>query len=159
MQVERRNHPRFRIKDNAFTVINPDPVKLVPILDIGMGGLGIYVNDGGRQLSEASRLEIMVADCSFYLENLPFQIISNAKAFPTHSANIINGGRYGLKFVNLRTAQKSDLKFFIRTYTERGKISQFTQAISKLLHPVWARKNSEQSCSMRMWQNLHRPTL
>ena len=159
MQVERRNHQRFRIKDNAFTVINTDPVKIVPIMDVGMGGLGVYVNDGAQWLDEASRLEIMVADCSFYMENLPFQIVSNFKAFPRRSANIINGQRYGLRFGNLRTAQKSELKFFMRTYTERGAITQFTQAIGKFLHPVWARKNSDRTCSTRMWQNLHRPTL
>ena len=159
MQDERRKHRRYRAKDKVFTVINPDPVKLVPILDIGMGGLGIYVDDGAHWLDEATKLEIMVADCSFFLENLPFQIVSNFKAFPSHSANIINGQRYGLKFGHLRPAQKSELKYFMRTYTDRGAISQFAQAVSKFLHPIWAGKQSENSCNTRMWQNLHRPTL
>ena len=43
MHIERRKHRRFQVKDNAFTVINSDPVKVVPIIDIGMGGLGIYL--------------------------------------------------------------------------------------------------------------------
>ena len=158
MQDERRKHRRFRAIDEAYTVINPDPVKLVPILDIGMGGLGIYLNDGARWLNEAFRLEIMVADCSFFLENLPFQIVSDFKAFPSHSASIITGRRYGLKFGHLRPAQKSDLKYFLRTYTDRGTISQVAQAVSKFFHPIWARKHSENTCNTRMWQSLQRPT-
>ncbi len=65
MQNERRKHRRYRVKDNVFTVINPKPVKVVPIIDIGMGGLGIYLDDGARWLDTSSHLEIMVADCSF----------------------------------------------------------------------------------------------
>ena len=90
MQVERRKHRRFQVNDKAFTVLNPDPVKLVPIMDIGMGGLGIYMNDDGGWPSNSSRLEIMVADCSFYLENLSFNIVSTVKPFPVHSASLLD---------------------------------------------------------------------
>ena len=43
MTVERRKDPRFQVKDKCFAVINPDPVKLVPIIDISQGGLGFYL--------------------------------------------------------------------------------------------------------------------
>jgi hypothetical protein len=39
MEIERRRHPRFRVRDNAFAAFQPEPVKLVPIIDIGLGGL------------------------------------------------------------------------------------------------------------------------
>ena len=159
MNIERREHRRFRVKNNAFTVINPDPVKLVPILDIGMGGLGFYLDNGAQWLKESSKLEIMVADCSFYLENLPFQIISKFKAFPADASNLIDGRRYGLKFGNLRPSQKSHLKYFIRNYTERSTILHFLQNFSKLLQPIWANKYSSQSCNTKIWQGLQRPSL
>ena len=159
MHVERREHRRFRVKNNAFTVKNPDPVKLVPILDIGMGGLGFYLDNGAQWLEESSKLEIMVADCSFYLENVPFQIISNLKVFPADAPNLFDGRRYGLKFGNLRPGQKSRLKYFLRNYTERSTILQFLQNFSKLLHPIWANKYSSYSCRTRVWQGLQRPML
>lgn len=159
MQVERRRHRRFQVKDNAFTVLNPDPVKLVPIMDIGMGGLGIYVNEEDGWLNKSSKLEIMVADCSFYLENLSFNIVSTIRPFPVQSASLLDGRRYSIKFGNLRPGQKSSLKYFIRTYTEGGLIFQFLQKFSKFLHPIWTNKYSRKSCNTRIWHSLHHPSL
>ena len=159
MPIERRKHRRFQVKDNAFTVINSDPVKVVPIIDIGMGGLGIYLDDGARWLDTSSKLEIMVADCSFYLERLPFQIVANNRAFPDNEFNLMDGRRYGIKFGNLRPAQKTHLKYFMRNYTEKGTISHLLQSINKFLHPIWAKKYSVQSCNTRIWQGLHRSSL
>jgi hypothetical protein len=156
MTNERRKHRRYRVKDNVFTVINPDPVKVVPILDIGMGGLGIYLDDGARWLDTSAKLEIMVADCSFYLEKLPFQIVANVRAFPNNASNLMDGHRYSIKFGNLRPGQKSHLKYFIRHYTEKGLISQALHGISKLLHPSRAHELSTRSCNTRSWQSLPR---
>ena len=98
MKVERRKTRRFQVKDKCFTIINPDPVKLVPIIDISQGGLGFYFNDNKEWLNQTSKLEIMVADCSFYMEKLPFDVVSRSRAFPTKSTSLLDGRRYGLKF-------------------------------------------------------------
>jgi c-di-GMP-binding flagellar brake protein YcgR len=155
MQAERRKHRRFKVNDNAFAVINPDPVKLVPILDIGMGGIGIYVDDGAKWMNDSPKLEIMMADCSFYLDNLSFEIIAKFRAFPEDASNILDGRRYSLKFGNLRPAQKSRLKYFIRNYTRGGSKLQILRRLSKLLHPTWTNKYAEQSCNLGIWQGLH----
>ncbi len=159
MQVERRRHPRYKVKNNAFAIINPEPVRLVPILDIAMGGVGVYVNDSDQWLNKASKLEIMVADCSFYLENLPFESISDFKAFPANSSNLLDGRRCSLKFGTLTPSQKSKLKYFIRNYAQGGTIWQVRRKFSKLLHPFRAHKHSGQSCNTGIWQNFHRPTI
>jgi c-di-GMP-binding flagellar brake protein YcgR len=156
MQPERRRHRRYRVKDNAFAVIDPEPVKVVPIIDIGMGGLSIYLDDGARGLDTLSKLEIMVADCSFYLEKVPFQIVAKSGAFSNHNANLMNGRRCGIRFGNLRPVQKSHLKYFIRRYTEKGSFSQVISSFSRLLDPIRAPKPSIQSCNNRVWQSLHR---
>ena len=155
MQAERRNHRRFKVKENAFAVINPEPVKLVPVLDVAMGGLGIYVDDGARWMDNSPKLEIMVADCSFYLDNLPFEIIANIKAFSEETSNIMDGRRYSLKFGNLRPAQKARLKYFMRNYTHGGSKFQFMRKFSRLLHPTWTNKQAEQTCNLGIWQGLH----
>lgn len=155
MQNERRKHHRFQVTDKAFSVLHTDPVKLVPILDIGMGGIGIYVNDGTGWVNESSKLEILVADCSFYLENLPFKIVSNFKPFPENSASLIDGKRFSIKFCNLSPSQKASLKHFIRTYSEGGIILQALQKFNKLLRPIRSNKYSRKSCDTRIWQSLH----
>ena len=79
MEIERRRHPRFKIRGNAFALFQPEPVKLVPIVDIGLGGLGIGVNGihtGDEWLNSASCLEILIDDCSFYMDNLGYELNS-----------------------------------------------------------------------------------
>ena len=158
MQTERRKHRRYYIKDKAFTVLYPDPVKLVPIVDIGMGGLSIYMNDGTELLNESSKLEIMVADCSFYMDNLGFEIVSDFRPFPDHSASLIDGRRYSIKFHNLSNGQKASLKHFIRTYSDGGILLQAMQKVNKFLRPSRAGKYFNKSCDTRIWQGLHHPS-
>lgn len=158
MPEERRRQPRYKVKDNAFAVINTEPVKLVQILDIAMGGLGVYVNEAALGRKESSKLEIMVADCSFYMENLPFEVISNSKAFPARPSNLIDGQRLSLQFGKLMPRQQSQLKYFIRNYTEGRMILQLVQRLNKLFHLFRSPKYAEQSCSTGIWQELHRPT-
>ena len=155
MQTERRKHRRFRIKENAFAVINQAPVKLVPILDISMGGLSIYMDDGTKWMNDSQKLEIMAADCSFYLDSIPFEILSNFKAFPGDASNIQDTRRYSLKFGNLRPVQKGRLKYLIRNYTRGDSNFQFLRKLSKLLHPTWTNKFAEKSCNLGIWQGLH----
>ena len=93
MQIERRESQRYPVKENAYAVINPDPLKVVPILDVGAGGLGIYVDDNGKLPDTSSKLEILVADCSFHLENLPFEIILSRRALPAGTSNLLAGQR------------------------------------------------------------------
>jgi c-di-GMP-binding flagellar brake protein YcgR len=153
MQAERRKQRRFKVKENTFAVINPDPVKMVPIVDISMGGLGIYVDNGAKWMNDCSKLEIMAADCSFYLDNLPFESITNSKAFPWDVSNMLDGRRYSLKFGNLRPAQKTRLKYFMRNYTHGS--SKLLQKISNLLHPTWINSYSDQGCTLGIRQGLH----
>jgi len=159
MQVERRKHPRYKVKDNAFAIINSDPVRLAPILDVAIGGLGVLMNGDGQWLNQASKLEIMVADCSFYLENIPFEAISNFKALPANVSNLPGGRRCSLIFGSLTPSQKSELKYFIRSYTQGGAFRQVMQRFSKVLHPFREHNHSGPSCNTRIWQNLHRPSV
>jgi c-di-GMP-binding flagellar brake protein YcgR len=159
MPTERREFPRYRAKDDAFVVVNPEPVKVVPIIDISLGGLGFYFNDNEDWLYKTSKLEIMAADCSFYMEKLPFEVAANSRTFPTQSTSLPDGRRYGLKFGHLQPNQKSQLKYFIRNYSEGGYILRFQQKVNKLLHPIWASNHTSDSCKTGIWQSLHRPSL
>ena len=146
MQVERRKSRRFQIMDSGFAVISPDPVKLVPITDISLGGLGFYTDLNEDWLNKSSKLEIMVADCSFHLEKVPFKVISNTSVFPTKSTSLMDGRRYGLKFGNLRPIQQSQLKYFVRNYTKGGLTPQFMRNLNKMMYRIRANKDSGASC-------------
>ena len=155
MHAEKRKHRRHRVKEYAFAVISQDPVRLVPILDVAMGGLGIYVNDGAKWRNDSPKLEIMVADCSFYLDSIPFEIISSFRAFPGDSSNMLDGRCYNLKFGNLRPGQKARLKYFIRNHTLGVSKFQFLRKLSKMLYLIWTNKYAERSCNFGIWHGLH----
>lgn len=159
MQTERRKHPRYKVQDNAFAVISPDPVKLVPIIDIGMGGLSINLDNGTRGPDPVSKLEIMVADCSFYLENLPFQIVDDAEAFPDSNSNLMDGHRYGIKFGNLRPRQQSQLKYFLRRYTEKGIFARVVSRMGRIFDPIRTSRPSSRTCNTGIWSSLEKPSL
>jgi hypothetical protein len=159
MQIERRKNTRYQVNDNAFAVINPEPVRLVPILDIAMDGIGVYVNNEDKLLKKATKIEIMLADCSFYLENLPFESVSDTKILPENSSSIVDGRRCSLKFGKLTPGQRSELKYFIRNYTQGSPFRQFIQKLKKILKPFRANKHSDASCNTGIWQNLQRPTV
>ena len=159
MHVERRNHPRYHVVENAFAITNQEPVRLAPIFDISIEGIGVYLSSENQWLNQISTLEIMLADCSFYLENLPVVSISDFKALPTNSANLLDGRRYNLKFGTLTASQKHELKYFIRNYTQGNKVWQVMQKIRKMLRPFRANNHAGQSCSTGIWPNLHRPTI
>jgi len=159
MQVERRRYPRYQVKENAFAVINPEPVRLVPILDIALGGAGVFVNNEDQWQTKSSKLEIMVADCSFYLANIAFASISDCQAFPANPSNLIEGRRCSIKFGTLTPSQKSELKYFIRNHTRRGLLWELYRRFSKVLHTDISQKHSTPSCNPGLWRNLHGPSV
>ena len=158
MANERRKYPRYRVNDNAFALINSEPVKLFRILDIAMGGLGIYVNDTAQWKDDSARLEIMAADCSFYMENLPYELTSDSRALLERPSNPIDGRRVSLRFGKLMNRQQVQLKYFIRNYTEGRVMLQLLQRLNKMLHPFRTPRYAAQNCNTGMLQGLHRPT-
>jgi hypothetical protein len=157
MQVERRKLQRYRVKNSAFAIINPEPVRLVPILDIAMGGLGVFVNNEYHGFNKASKLEIMVADCSFYLQDIPFEFVTEFRALPASPSVLMEGRRRSLKFGTLTVGQKAELKHFIRHYAQSGIFWQIVRKFSKALHPTGVNRHTSPSCGANVWQNAHRP--
>lgn len=158
MQIERRKYPRFKVRDNAFAVFQPEPVKLVPIVDIGLGGLGIGVNGihtSDEWLNEASCLEILIDDCSFYIDNLAYERLPKFRSVP-QNAVAPHQNICGLKFVNLMPSQQYQLKFFIRNHTTGGMTPKFIRKFNQHFHQFLEKKDYGAACRNI---NLQRPSL
>lgn len=148
MEIEKRKYPRFRVKDHAFAVFQPEPVKLVPIVDIGLGGLAIGVNEinaGDGWLNQTSNLEILIDDCSFYMDNLGYELLPKFRSVPR------NVGRpfeniYGLKFIDLMPSQQSRLKYFIRNHTTGGMTPKFVRKFNQHFHQFLDKKDYGAAC-------------
>ena len=158
MVIERRKNSRFCVRDNAFAVFGPEPVKLAPIVDISLGGLGIGVNgidlevDG---LEIPAKLEIVIDDGCFYMDKLPYQLLTQYRNF---SGNAVGSFQniYGLKFVDLMPSQQTRLKYFIRNHTRGGMTPKFIRKFNRHFHQITGKKDFVNSCQTA-W--LQRPSL
>ena len=154
--MERRKHLRFRVKDKAYALLKGDPIRPVPIIDASPDGLGIGQLEDDFQLTDPSKLEIMLVDCSFFLENLPFTLISSLRHAHPNVDQIPPVRYHGVQFKNLMSNQKHQLKYFIRNYTTGGLTPQFLKTMNKMWHQIWANPKLEQSC-YRILNSLQRP--
>ncbi len=158
MATERRKNPRFSVRDNAFAILRADPLKPVPIIDISLGGLGIAVDrikmspDG---LNNTERLEILIDDCSFFMENLSYQLLPQYRNFSQNPVGSFQNV-YGLKFMNLMPSQQARLKYFIRNHTRGGMTPKFMRKLNPLLSQFKSKKNFGDTCR-NLW--LQRPSM
>ena len=99
--AERRYHQRFQLNKDVYALIrsisagplkiegksmgciacavfNAKPAKLGNIDNISMGGLTFQHVDSKLPLNNTFVLDILVADCGFYLASIPFRLITDA---------------------------------------------------------------------------------
>ena len=133
---ERRNHRRFQINEVAFAMIRSalskpiclidksmgeiacdvfrlKPIKLGRIDDISMDGLVFRYADSKIQLNETSVLDILLADCGFYLENVSFNTISDTEIFEDYPIDSVKMKQIRLQFRKLTPSQKFKLEYLI----------------------------------------------
>jgi hypothetical protein len=148
MKMERRKYPRFSVRDNAFALFQPEPVKLAPIVDVSLGGLGIGVNGtdtNDEKFKKASCLEILIDDCSFYIDNLGYELLPRLRSAPRNAVTPFQN-IYGLKFVNLGPSQLSRLKSFIRNHTTGGRTPKFIRKFNQHFHQFFDKKDYGAAC-------------
>ena len=158
MEIERRRYQRFRVSDRAFAAFQPEPAVLVPITDISLGGLGLSTIESDGQIKSSSQLELMVADCSFYMANLSFDLIPTFKTSSEYHTNLSDGRRFGLQFEKLMPSQRSQLKYFIRSYTIGGLAPQFMRNLAKMMNRIRTNRGYSASCH-RILQSSQSPIL
>lgn len=154
--VERRKYQRFRVKSKAFAVIKDDPVKPVSIIDVSLGGLGISQFENDILLTKPSKLEILLADCSFFLENLPFTLIPSLRPAQPKPDQIPPARYHGVQFKNLTPSQKHQLQYFIRNHTTGGMMPRFLRKMNRIWRRIWTSTKLEQD-RYRIWNSLQRP--
>lgn len=157
--VERRVHKRFQVKKNAFAiirskrthpiriedmsmgeiafaVIKSDPSKLGRIKDLSMTGLAFcYLDNGKRATDESFRLDLLLADCGFYLEDLPFKTVSDFKLNDDFPFSSIKTRQLGVQFKGMTHSQVSKLKYLIHHHTI-GKVQADHRVEYWMMNPI-----------------------
>ena len=148
MALERRKNPRYCVRDNAFAVFGPEPVKLAPIIDVSLGGLGFRANNikiGADRLNGNAKLEIVIGDGSFYLDNLNYQLLTQYRNFSGNTAGSFQHIQ-GVKFGDLMSSQQNQLKYFIRNHTRGGMTPQFIRKFYQHFHQIMGKRDFANSC-------------
>jgi len=138
-RVEQRCHQRFQLKEDAFALIrstftgplkiqgksmgciacavfDTKPVKLGKIDNISMGGLMFQYAFSNTNISKALALDILLADCGFYLANVPYKTISDVVIPEDVPDDSIEMRQIRLQFQSLNHYQQARLKDFIMNH-------------------------------------------
>ncbi len=138
-RIEYRYHKRYQLNEDAFALIrsihagplniqgksmgciacavfNAKPAKLGKIDNISRGGLMFHHADSKEQLSQALVLDILLADCGFYLANMPFKTITDVVIPDEVFSDAIEIRQVRLQFQQLNTIQQARLKDFIMNH-------------------------------------------
>lgn len=118
---DRRDDTRYRAMDNAFAILHSNSIIVTSLIDINLNGLGFeYMIDSEEHINKASALDIFCVDdelYDFHLQNIPFEIISEADVATDTFITPIKAKRYGVKFRELTPEQESRLEHFILYHT------------------------------------------
>ena len=138
-RIESRYHNRYQLTDDAFALIRPistgplkiygksmgciacavfnaKPVKLGKIDNISMGGLMFHHADCEEQSNQALVLDILLADCGFYLSDMSFKTITDVVIPDEVFSDAIEIRQVRLQFQQLNTIQQARLKNFIMNH-------------------------------------------
>ena len=134
-----RIHKRFQLSEEAFALIRPisagalkihgksmgclacavfnaRPAKLGKIDNISMGGLMFHYVANETQLSEALALDILLADCGFYLADIPHKTLTDVVIPEDLPCDPIEMRQVRLQFQKLNANQQAKLKELINNH-------------------------------------------
>jgi hypothetical protein len=100
----------------ACAVFNAKPAKLGKIDNISRGGLMFHHADSKEHLSQALVLDILLADCGFYLANIPFKTITDVVIPDEVFSDAVEMRQVRLQFQQLNAIQQARLKYFIMNH-------------------------------------------
>jgi hypothetical protein len=115
-QIERRKHKRYLPLGDAFVVLTPSDIAMGRILDISMDGLTFeyFICDGPP--IQPRTLEILTADRSFHLNNIPCRAIWDVTTYESPLISV-KRKRCAVQFGELKEVEKAHLLYFIKEYT------------------------------------------
>jgi hypothetical protein len=117
VQVERRKHGRFKVKEGAFAALGRWFSPVGQIMDISKGGLSFRYIARSDQSKGTTQLKILLSGAGFHFDILPFKPIWDL-ATPYALSYVSRTMRQcGGQFGELKDDQKLDLDYFIQNYT------------------------------------------
>jgi hypothetical protein len=134
MLNDRRYQTRHKARQGAFAVISTQPILIAPIVDISVDGMTVIYSALEKWPHESAELEIMVSDCTFYMDKVPFKTIDAVETPQPETTDGLRKIRYGLQFGKLSPSQRAQIEHFIRRYTGNGLARKIVHRLEHLFH-------------------------
>ena len=109
---------KMTMGDIAFAVMRSKPAKIGQIVNISMGGLVFQYAQEAQGSAKPSCLDILLADCRYYLDNLNFEMVADVPSPGEFEFDSVKTGLISVKFKNLTAVQKKQLTHFIKNHTQ-----------------------------------------
>ena len=110
---EKRRHLRYPALEGAIVALNPKVEILGQMIDIGLGGLSFRYIDTEIDPSPSDDLLILLNKPRFYLDNLPYQLVTDQHLPNEFTFSAVTVRRMGVEFGDLTDVQRSQLEDFI----------------------------------------------
>jgi hypothetical protein len=118
LEAERRQHPRYPIREGAFEVFSRDSKMIGKLNNISQGGLSFRYTPVGGQKADSETIDIMAKSPDLlYLPSVACRTmydISTLAEDQTFTGAAIR--LCGVKFVRLNKGQRQKLALFIKKY-------------------------------------------
>lgn len=112
---ERRKESRYRVCDGTFAIDVNEPGRLGEIIDISRSGVAFRYMSGPNNFQPATSLNIFSSTHSLFLNQLPFETVSDFP-MPGHPTSAIIMRRSSGKFT-LSSEQQEQLDSFIALHS------------------------------------------
>ncbi len=109
--VERRRHHRHRVSESAVAFYGRWPCSIV---DISSSGIAVTCATTDRERPVFDQLDIFLADASFYLPQVPVELVTEVHTPPRSMFSSLQFRRIGLKFGPLSSEQQARIHEFIQ---------------------------------------------
>lgn len=114
--VERRKHPRYKVKSDILAVLTPYPVKLGQIANISEGGAAFVYQAGEPMTGRYTHLDLYVTRGRKIFNRLPVNTLGHVSVDNLYDASVCLR-QVSLSFGGLNTGQKKQINHFIEHFT------------------------------------------
>ena len=118
MEAERRQHPRYRVREGKFEVFSRDSKIIGKLHNISEGGLAFQYTPAGGEKAKSETIDIKAkSPYPFFLPSVACRAMYDITALAEDQSFTGAAIRLcGVKFVRLNKDQKQKLVLFIKKY-------------------------------------------
>ena len=119
MQLERRQHQRYRVQKNALALLRNKSIYPGHITEISLGGMVFKYHSRNGKTPEASEIDIISANYTeaVLIRHLGINLVSDLAVSKKKAGESTQLRKQVVRFGKLSQSQKSRLKHFIRAYS------------------------------------------